>query len=138
MISRHLFQTLSIELRMRDGGHVFMDAIIPQQWHRILPHQESNNAVCMHFAGQVPRSSHEQLSHLPLDKMATILADDNFNCIFLNRNDKILIRISLKFVAVSPIDNKPALVQVMAWHRTGDKPLPELMLTQFTDVYMQH
>ena len=25
------------------------------------------------------------------------------------------------------IDNKPALVQVMAWHRTGDKPLPESM-----------
>ena len=37
-----------------------------------------------------------------------------------------------------PIDNKPALVQVMAWRRTGDKLLPELMLAQFTDAYMQH
>ena len=34
------------------------------------------------------------------------------------------------------MDNKPALVQVMAWRRTGDKPLPELMLIQFTDAYM--
>ena len=57
--------------------------------------------------------------------MAAILADDNFICIFLNENEGITIRISLKFVSRSPIDNKPALVQVMVWRRTGDKPLPE-------------
>ena len=45
---------------------------------------------------------------------------------------------SLKFVHRSPIDNKPVLVQVMAWRRTGDKPLSEPMLTQFTDAYMRH
>ena len=61
--------------------------------------------------------------------MATILADDNFKCNLLNGNDRIPILISLKFVPKGPIDNKPVLVQVMAWHRTGDKPLPELMLT---------
>ena len=70
--------------------------------------------------------------------MAAILTDDNFKCIFLNENDRIPIRISLKFVPRSAINNKPGLVQVMAWRRTGDKPLPELMLTQFTDVYMRH
>ena len=79
-----------------------------------------------------------ELTHLILDKMAAILADDKFKCISLNQNDRILIRISLKFVPRSPIDNKPALVQVMAWHRTGDKPLPEVMLAQFTDAYMRH
>ena len=46
--------------------------------------------------------------------MAAILADDIFNCIFLNENDRILIQISVKYVPRSPIDNKPALVQVMA------------------------
>ena len=46
--------------------------------------------------------------------MAAILADDIFKCIFLNENDIILIQISLKFVPRSPIDNKPALVQVLA------------------------
>ena len=51
---------------------------------------------------------------------------------------QIPIQISLKIVPRSPIDNKPAVVQVMAWRRTGDKPLPELMLTQFTDAYMRH
>ena len=42
--------------------------------------------------------------------------------------------ISLKFVLKGPIDDKSALVQMMAWHQIGDKPLPEPMLTQFTDV----
>ena len=79
-----------------------------------------------------------QLNSSPLDKMATILAGNIFKCIFLNENHKIPIQISLKIVPRSPIDNKPALVQVMAWRRTGDMPLPELMLTQFTDAYMRH
>ena len=34
-----------------------------------------------------------------------------------------------------PIDNNPALVQVIAWHQIGDKPLSEPMLTPFTDAY---
>ena len=70
--------------------------------------------------------------------MAAILADDIFNCIFLNESDRIPIRISLKYVPRSPIDNKAALVQVMALRRTGDKPLPEPMMTQFIDAYMRH
>ena len=78
------------------------------------------------------------LTHLPLDKMAAILADDNFKWIFLNENDRIPIRISLKFVPKSSIDNTPALVQVRAWRRTGDKPLPEPMLNQFTEANMWH
>ena len=45
---------------------------------------------------------------------------------------------SLKLVPNSPIDNKLALVQAMAWRRTGDKPLPEPMMTQFIDAYMRH
>ena len=69
--------------------------------------------------------------------MAAILAD-NFNCIFLNEKDRIPIQISLKFVPKSPIDNKPALAGVMAWHQADDKPLPQPMLTQFTDAYMRH
>ena len=70
--------------------------------------------------------------------MAAILADDILKCIFMNENDRIPIQISLKFVASSPIDSKPALVQVMAWRWIGDKPLSEPMLTQFTDSYMRY
>ena len=70
--------------------------------------------------------------------MAAILADDIFKCIFLNEKARISIKISLKFVPKGPIDNESVLVQVMAWRRTGDKLLPEPMLTQFTDAYMRH
>ena len=83
-----------------------------------------------------PRRGHSLIS--PLDKTAAILIGDNFKCTFLNENDRIPIRISLKFVPRSPVDNKAALVQVMAWRWTGDKPLPEPMLTQFTGAYMRH
>ena len=77
-------------------------------------------------------------THFSLDKLAAILADDKFKYIFMNENDRIPIRISLKFGHKSLIDNKPALVQAMAWRRIGDKPLPDPMLTQFTDAYMRH
>ena len=56
--------------------------------------------------------------------------DDIFNCIFLNENVRISIQFSLKFVPKGSVDNKPALVQVMAWHRTSDKPLPRPMMAQ--------
>ena len=71
-------------------------------------------------------------THSPLDKMAANLADDIFECIFLNETDRIPIKISLKFVPRSPISNKPALVQIMAWRRIGDKRLPEPMMTRLT------
>ena len=50
----------------------------------------------------------------------------------------ILIPISVKFVPKGAINNKSALVQVVAWRWTGDKPLPEPELTQFTDAYLRH
>ena len=76
-------------------------------------------------------------AYLPLDKVDAILTDI-FKCIFFNENYRILIQISQKFCPRSPIDNKPALVQVMAWCWIGDKPLPEPMMAQFIDAYMRH
>ena len=70
--------------------------------------------------------------------MAAILADDIFNGIFSIENDIILIQISLNHVPRSPIGNKSALVRLMAWRQSGDKPLPGPMMTQFTDAYMRH
>ena len=54
--------------------------------------------------------------------------DDIFKCIFLNENIWISLKIPLKFVPRGPINNSPALVQIMAWRRPGDKPLSEPML----------
>ena len=64
-------------------------------------------------------------------------ADYILEWIVINGNFCISIQISLKFLWVQ-ISNKSALVQVMVWHRTDDKPLSEPMLTQFTDAYMPH
>ena len=55
-------------------------------------------------------------------------ADDIFKCIFLNENVWIPIKISMKFVSKGPINSIPALVQIMAWRRPGDKPLSEPMM----------
>ena len=70
--------------------------------------------------------------------MATILADDIFKRTFLNETDNISIQMSLKLVQRSPIDNNSALVQVTAWSRPGDKPLPEAVMIRFTDAYLRH
>ena len=70
--------------------------------------------------------------------MATVLADDMFECIFAYETVRIQIQISLKRVPKSPIDNKQALVQIMAWRRASDKPLPETMKTHLTGAYMLH
>ena len=55
-------------------------------------------------------------------------ADDIFTCNFFNENYCFLIKFSLKYVRKGQIDNNPALVQIMAWRRSGDKPLSEPMM----------
>ena len=67
---------------------------------------------------------HKCVPHPTLDKMAAILADVNFEGIFLNENNRMV--------------HKLALVQVMTWCQTGETLLPEPMLTEFTDAYMRH
>ena len=53
---------------------------------------------------------------------------DILKCISLNGNLWIPIKISLKFIPKGTIDNILALVQIMAWHRPGDKSLSELIM----------
>ena len=57
--------------------------------------------------------------------------DDIIKWISLNQNIWISINISLKFVPRGPINSIPALVQIMAWRRPGDKPLSEPMMVSF-------
>ena len=63
-------------------------------------------------------------------------SDDIFKCIFLNENIWISINISLKFLPKGQIDYIPALVQIMARRRPGDKPFSEH--GKFTGAYMHH
>ena len=62
-------------------------------------------------------------------------AYDIFKCIFLNENVWISIKISLKFVPKGPINNIPALVQIMAWRLPGDKPSSEPMVVSYWHIY---
>ena len=50
---------------------------------------------------------------------------DIFQCIFLNENVWIAMKISLMFVPKDTINNIPELVQIMTWPRPGNKPLSE-------------
>ena len=58
-----------------------------------------------------------------------------FKCISLIEHVSIPIQISLKFVPRGPTNNIPALAQIMAWRRPGDKPLSEPMMDSLpTDI----
>ena len=54
--------------------------------------------------------------------------DNTFKSIFLTEN----IRISLKSLSLrgTPINNIPPLVQIMAWHWSGAKPLSKQMMVR--------
>ena len=67
-----------------------------------------------------------QVNPLRLIRKGQHFADDIFKLFF--ENVLISIEVSLKFVPKAPINNIPALVQVMAWHRPGDKPLSKPMI----------
>ena len=77
------------------------------------------------FSSNPGSLSHNMLTHW---KNACHFTDAIFKCIFLNENIWISVNISLKFVPGCQINNIPALVQIMAWRRPGDKPLSEPMI----------
>ena len=87
---------------------------ILQSWRSTL-HTCFMFSGCYHFNTLKPRHNGRHF------------ADDVFKCIFLNENVWILLKISLKFVPKGRINNIPALVRIMAWRRSGDKPLSEPM-----------
>ena len=65
-------------------------------------------------------------------------ANDIIPVQFFNENSFVFVQISRSFVCKGSIDNKPALVQIMAWHWTDIKPFSEPMMVYFTDAYMCH
>ena len=76
-------------------------------------------------------SVHTLINTLRLRQNGRHFPDDIFKLILLNENAWISIKISLKFVPSGPISNIPALVQIMARRRPGDKPLSEPMIFNF-------
>ena len=47
-----------------------------------------------------------------------------------------MIQISFEFIPIGPSNNMSALIQVMAWCRTGNKPLPGPMMNQLCGAHM--
>ena len=50
----------------------------------------------------------------------------------------ILIQISLKLIPNGHNNNKTTLVQIMSWHRRGEKSLSEPMFPPIADADMRH
>ena len=91
------------------------------QWFNSL-RPDADICVCEH--------GHHCLTHWGRDKMAAISPTTTTKRIFLNEDVRISIKISLKFVPKGPINNIPALDQIMAWRRPGDKPLSERIMVR--------
>ena len=102
--------------------------------------------LCSHdsqYMYKSSRSRHFVLTKLPqvsteADTNGLHFAGDSFKCIFLIEKVWILIHISLKIFLNDPVNIISTLVQIMAWHRAGDKPLSEPMMAYMTDAYMRH
>ena len=98
-----------------DGVHLYVQTIL---WVTVdLP----KNSMSKHRHIKV--LTHSLINTLRPRQNGRHFAEDTFKRIFLNENVIISIQISLKFVPKGPINNIPALVQIMAWRRSGDKPL---------------
>ena len=81
---------------------------------------------CSIYTNQRERSPQQLLStHWGRDKMDAILQTT------VSRAFSSMIKFSLKYVRKGSIDNNQALVQIMAWRRSGDKPLSEPMMGKF-------
>ena len=70
--------------------------------------------------------------------MAAFFADGIFTCIFIKENVRVSIEISLSFVPEVPFDNKSALLQVLAWRRTGAKLSIDTLLTMIYYAIWRH
>ena len=87
----------------------------------------------------MPQSlTHPSVNTLRPRKNGLHFPDDIFQCIFLDENICISNTIWLKYIPKGPSDNNAALVQIMAWRRTGDKPLSEPIMAYVGDAYVRH
>ena len=68
---------------------------------------------------------HPSFIHLPDVENITVISQTTVSNVFSLSIDTI----SLNFVPIVPINNNPALLQIMAWCRPSEKPLSEPTMT---------
>ena len=94
-----------------------------------------SRAACNLMKSQEKASLHCIVNSLRPRRNRCRFADNIFKCFSFNENVWISIEVPLKFVPKGPINNIPALVQILAWRRSGDKPLSEPMLVSIFSWY---
>ena len=100
-----------------------------QWWSGEAKNQDISSQWCWpHLPGIIIWTLYHWVNTLRPRQNGRHFADDMFKCIFLNVNVWIPIEISLTLVPKGSINNNPALFQIMAWRRPGDKPLSEPMM----------
>ena len=124
--------------RRLQHGHSTLRDIFTYYW------QDTSEAVFITQTKQYNKTPRHHLS-VPLhqlisalDKMAAISQATFSSTFSWMRTLEFRFNFRIFFSPKSPIDNRSALVQVMARRLFGAKPLPETMLTQFTDVNTGH
>ena len=111
----------------------------PSQWERALLCNKISHWLCANlesapsYGTQELHPNHTILRECVINTLrprqnGCHFTDNMLKCIFLNEDIWISNKIPLKFVPRDPINNIPALVQIMAWRRPGDKPLSEPMV----------
>ena len=93
----------------------------------VISHKEGNTLVMDDMLFSLSTRS-------PPGQNGGYFADDIFKSFSWKKNLVFWLKVLLQIIAKGQIDNKSAL----GWHRIGNKPLPEPMLTQFSDAYKGH
>ena len=114
------------------AGILLIGPLRTRNWNIFIEENTFENVVCeILFISSRPQC----VNSLRPRQNGRHLAADIFKRIFMNENVRISIKFSLKFVPKGPINNIPALVQIMAWRRPGDKPLSEpVMVSLLTHI----
>ena len=93
--------------------------------HQAITWANVDPDLCRHMVSL----SHNELTHLSMDKMAVILEVTFWNSFSWMKMFEFQVKFHLGLLT-SPIEDKWALVQVMACHPLGTKPLPLFSLAE--------
>ena len=128
-IKQHCISEIVILAKYKE---VLDTKLIDHTWEKHLIQRINCGFVVSDMIMEGKSPTHHAVYSLRPRQNGRHFADDIFKCIFLNENVWIPIKISLKFVPKGPINDIPALVQIMAWRRPGDKPLSEPKLVRLS------
>ena len=141
-----IFDLAKVHVKFLQWHSYLTDATTAQLWWQLWNTSYAIANVWFHYSDKIGklRNGENWLSdtHPLVDPYFNTLRprqhghhfpDDIFKRNFVNENVWILIQFSLNIVPDGPINNIPALVQIMAWRRLGDKswskPMTVVLLT---------